>query len=247
MLLVALSLPIVYHTTLYMKCRIDGCNSLLGYGNRMRKSWAKFVLSREDQAILGIQAIRNEIMWGSFLGMTSFTALTIIISTWVSNQEMGECSLQKMTRFDPLTGSYRSIFSPTIKVLLMVSLLAAIFAMTLQYLRILKHLSVYVGCSGTLIQEDVTKAVGKMYNMSSFWHFMAMRFLLSLFASIGWLFGPTYCLASSVLVLMYMTSIDRISSERMPRKPKKKKNQDTPLSNLEISAETGCDGLDQRV
>uniref|UniRef100_A0A7S0Z3D4 Uncharacterized protein n=1 Tax=Hemiselmis tepida TaxID=464990 RepID=A0A7S0Z3D4_9CRYP len=177
----------------------------------MRVHWCRFIISNDQHSILGVQSMRNELMWGSFLGITIFTALTVLVSTAVSSDDL-RCSLARMTSYDPLTASYETGFEPNSKVLLLCLLLSLIFLFTLQYLRLLKHLSVFVGCSGTPMQEQIICVAGKMYNLAALFHWLSMRLTFLLVAAVGWVFGPTYCLVSSFITVLYLSHTDNITT-----------------------------------
>lgn len=70
-------------------------SAVLIYGNVVRRKVARIVVT--SNAILGVQQLRNEIQWGTFLGSTVFTGLTIIISIVADSQKF-QCTLKVSPR-----------------------------------------------------------------------------------------------------------------------------------------------------
>jgi len=184
--------------------------SVFGLGSRNRKKWVDRMMSKDKNSILIVQTMRNELMVASFLGETSFNAVTVIIS--ISTALDLTCTLKKLESYDPILASAGTLFSPTLKVGLVCCILAATFGMSLQAVRFTKHISVMgAGFSQPTCDpfaSQMKAAILQMYNQLSIFLFIAQRLVYITFAAIAWLFGPTLFLLTTLALVVHMASVD---------------------------------------
>ncbi|KAJ1469082.1 hypothetical protein T484DRAFT_1852905, partial [Baffinella frigidus] len=117
-------------------------------------------------AVLISASMRNEMFVGIFFGETSFTAVAVLISA-VSAIDL-TCTLQSLSRSDPLMGNFKETVTPVAKVLVVALTLFGIFIMALQHVRMVKHCGLYFGASGSVIEVEAALHVRTMLSHASF-------------------------------------------------------------------------------
>mmetsp|Transcript_39714 Transcript_39714/g.80011 ORF Transcript_39714/g.80011 Transcript_39714/m.80011 type:complete len:187 (-) Transcript_39714:22-582(-) len=161
--------------------------SVFGVSACNRKKWVENIMSKEKNTILVVQTMRNELMVGTFLGETSFSAVTVIIS--LSTALDLSCTLQALESYDPILGSPSTLFSPVFKVGLICIILAAIFATSMQSVRFTKHISVmgasYSSPTCDHLLGSMKCAILDMYNRSSLFLFVSQRLIYLAFVGVS--------------------------------------------------------------
>jgi len=215
-LAVSLLMIMTYAIHFYF-CRMRlSSSTVFGFGKRVRGLWVQKIMSEQKNYILGIQTLRNEIMVGTFIAKSSFLGITVIVAA--AGAVDLPARLEEINRLDILVGKHSSPVPQSLKIVVLLLLQGGVFIAAVQYLRLIRHMSVQLGnCSGPGAQDEheqdfLVRTVTSMYNRSAIFFFVAMRLMLLSFPAAGWIFGPTACLATSVLTVVFMYIMDRVSN-----------------------------------
>mmetsp|Transcript_3028 Transcript_3028/g.7558 ORF Transcript_3028/g.7558 Transcript_3028/m.7558 type:complete len:253 (+) Transcript_3028:183-941(+) len=198
-----------YHAMYYFRIKREPGNTVFGFGNKVRGMWVEKIMSEPKNSILGVQTMRNELLVGQFLAQCSFVALSVVVGASTTTDLPSR--LDALSAMDPLTGQDEPWVSPVLKLALLIALLAGVFLNCVQHLRLIKHVSMFVGCNTEEDKEKVTKTVSRMYNRSVVFFWVAMRLMLLLFPAVAWLFGPTYGFIAAVLAIVFMYCVDNLN------------------------------------
>mmetsp|Transcript_46077 Transcript_46077/g.94247 ORF Transcript_46077/g.94247 Transcript_46077/m.94247 type:complete len:296 (+) Transcript_46077:185-1072(+) len=207
-LAVALLIILAYQHFFWKKVNTDEKNTVFGFANASRKIWVESFLSNKKHSLNGVQAIRNELLTGLFIGETSFAAVTVIIS--VTSAVDLTCSMKILGSRDPITGDMEPWITPMTKVQVVTILLATIFAVALQGIRLQRHLSCFIGVADTSIAEEVKKMAEKMHKRAATFQWIAMRLIHLLLPALALLLGPTFCLGATIVITIFMFVTDFI-------------------------------------
>mmetsp|Transcript_25772 Transcript_25772/g.84960 ORF Transcript_25772/g.84960 Transcript_25772/m.84960 type:complete len:250 (-) Transcript_25772:192-941(-) len=195
-------------------------HTVFGFGRVFRTIWVEKILSDNKHAILGVQSIRNEIFIGIFIAKSAFVAVTVIIAA-ASSVDLSK-RLEMLSTLDFLVPAGKSSVVPSsVKISLVLILFGGVFLCSTQYLRLLRHMSLLVGCSSCEAnKEEVVKMVAKLYDRAAACSWWANRQMLVSFPAVAWAFGPTSCLLSTVIIVIFMVVVDWLnlsSKELMTR------------------------------
>eukprot|EP00960_Hanusia_phi_P048627 759067-Hanusia_phi.AAC.3 len=224
LLIISFALILVYHLVHHRYIVQKPENTVFGFGRVFRTIWVEKILSDNKHAILGVQSIRNEIFIGIFIAKSAFVAVTVVIAA-ASSVNLSR-RLEELSQLDFLVPLGKTSAIPSsIKISLVLILFGGVFLCSTQYLRLLRHMSVLVGCSSCEANKDeVVKMVAKLYDRCSqrltfslahtvlrraaacsWW---ANRQMLMSFPAVAWAFGPTSCLLSTIIIVVFMIVVD---------------------------------------
>ena len=163
LLLTSFVLILTYHAIHHRYIVKKPEHTVFGFGIVFRTIWVEKILSDNKHAILGVQSIRNEIFIGIFIAKSAFVAVTVVIAA-ASSVDLSKrlevryrCSVnlsdshvffQMLSTLDFLVPVGKSSIVPSsFKISLVLILFGGVFLCSTQYLRLLRHMSVLVGCS----------------------------------------------------------------------------------------------------
>mmetsp|Transcript_11861 Transcript_11861/g.27365 ORF Transcript_11861/g.27365 Transcript_11861/m.27365 type:complete len:250 (+) Transcript_11861:115-864(+) len=220
LLIISFALILVYHLVHHRYIVQKPENTVFGFGRVFRTIWVEKILSDNKHAILGVQSIRNEIFIGIFIAKSAFVAVTVVIAA-ASSVNLSR-RLEELSQLDFLVPLGKTSAIPSsIKISLVLILFGGVFLCSTQYLRLLRHMSVLVGCSSCEANKDeVVKMVAKLYDRAAACSWWANRQMLMSFPAVAWAFGPTSCLLSTIIIVVFMIVVDWLnlsSKELMTR------------------------------
>eukprot|EP00960_Hanusia_phi_P039962 754168-Hanusia_phi.AAC.2 len=91
--------------------------TIFSFSKEMNYQWIRKHMQADSYSLTAVQALRNQMLVGIFIGETSFGALAVIISA-VSAIDL-TCTLkglQNLSKEDPVTGNYEPLVTPMSKV-----------------------------------------------------------------------------------------------------------------------------------
>eukprot|EP00285_Hemiselmis_virescens_P006964 CAMPEP_0173390596 /NCGR_PEP_ID=MMETSP1356-20130122/15431_1 /TAXON_ID=77927 ORGANISM="Hemiselmis virescens, Strain PCC157" /NCGR_SAMPLE_ID=MMETSP1356 /ASSEMBLY_ACC=CAM_ASM_000847 /LENGTH=286 /DNA_ID=CAMNT_0014348029 /DNA_START=20 /DNA_END=877 /DNA_ORIENTATION=+ len=202
-----------YHFWYFQMIKKNPTGTVYGMGKQIRQEFVAKIMSEDKYAILGVQTMRNELMVGQFLAQASFVALSLVVGA-ASSTDLPR-RLESIGKKDPIIGSMENMASaPVLKLAFLTILLGSVFVNSVQHLRLVRHVSMYMGLRVPGRTEEEKKGLEKrvsiMYERSSISIWYAMRCMNLLFPAIAWLFGATYMLLGGVGSIFFMAIVDNL-------------------------------------
>ena len=191
-----------YHTHLYFKVRRSPESTAIGMTNMMRQQWVMTIME-ERRDILAIQTLRNWVMASSFLASTA-----ILIALGILNAAVRPDGFVDITHALNLVGTRSEALWVLKLMLLVVDFFLAFFNFTLA-IRYFNHAGFGVGLpdkhEGVASHEFVTEVI----NHGSFHYTIGMRSYYLAIPLALWIFGPTWMLAGTIILVGVLYQLDR--------------------------------------
>ena len=201
LVLVVAIVIIAYHVYLYAKVRCDPLTTAVGITNHARRMWVKGVI-RDKRDILAVQTLRNQVMAATFLASTS-----ILISLGLLSAAF------RPGVFDDISHAL-NLFGTRTETLWMfkLMLLGILFFFTFFNFTLANRYNNHAGFMiNTFEQNDTTvseEAVTQVLNHGALHYTIGMRgFYLSVPLAL-WLFGPSWMLIGSVILVTVLYRLD---------------------------------------
>lgn len=175
-----------------------------------RAAWIEAIIADGDSAILAVQTLRNSTMAASFLAST---AILLMVGTLTLSGQVG--SLRDTWQLLNIFGT----IDPTlwlVKLLCLLLLLFFAFFNFVNSIRLLNHIGYMVfrreGLNNThLPLEQITNEL----NRAGHYFSVGLRAYYYLIPIVCWLFGPTYMVAATgILVFLLLPKIDILPLNR---------------------------------
>jgi len=175
----------------------------IGLTNHLRLEWVQSVRSG-NKDILAVQTMRNWVMASSFLASTA-----VLISLGVINAAFRTDKYDGVSQALNLVGTTSQKLWLIKLMVLLLDFLFAFFNLALS-IRYYNHASFLINTPAEhdkfLTSEYVTKVLNRgttHYTLGMRAYYLAVPFVL-------WLFGPTWMLAGSILIIAILYKVDRI-------------------------------------
>jgi len=195
-------LIIAYHMQLYARVRRDPLKTAIGITNHARQMWVKGIMG-DQRDILAIQTLRNQVMAATFLASTA-----ILISLGSFGAAFRPGVFSEASHALNLLGTKTETLWMLKLMLLAVLFFISFFNFTLA-IRYYNHAGIMIntidGNNPTFSAETVTDVL----NHGALHYTFGMRgFYLSVPLGL-WMFGPSWMLAGSLVLIAVLYRLDR--------------------------------------
>ena len=192
----------VYHVHLIYRVRAAPLSTSIGLTNRLRRDWVRTVME-EKRDILAVQTLRNWVMASSFLASAA-----ILIGLGVISGAFRPDKLAEFSRALNLFGVKSEAMWLIKLMVLIVDFFFAFFNFTLS-IRYYNHASFAINVPPSRDPIVTYDAVTKIINRGHIHYTMGMRgYYLSVPFTL-WLFGPTWMLIGTIILILVLYKLDR--------------------------------------
>jgi uncharacterized membrane protein len=198
----AILLLISYHAYLFYRTRRDPLSTSLGLAHRTRALWVRSIM-KNNKDILAVQTLRNWTMASTFLASTAIIIGLGIFNLALTADKQGELSLL----IGPLSIDHPALWTTKL-VLLGIDFLIVFFNFTLA-VRYYNHTGFMINLPSEdpsdVSVDDVIEFLnrgGTHYTLGMRGYYMAIPLAL-------WLFGPTWLLAGTLMLIAVLYRLDR--------------------------------------
>ena len=193
---------IIYHIHLVYKVRNSPLTTAIGITNQLRRDWVQTVME-EKRDILAVQTLRNWVMASSFLASTS-----ILISLGIMGAAFRLDKIAETSHSINILGATNETLWLIKIMVLIVDFFFAFFNFTLA-IRYYNHASFAINVPTAKDPIVTYDAVAQIVNHGALHYTMGMRgFYLAVVLAL-WLFGPTWMLAGTFVLIAVLYKIDR--------------------------------------
>ena len=193
---------ILYHFHLIYKVKTDPMKTSIGLTNRLRRDWVEFVM-KENRDILAVQTLRNWVMASSFLASAA-----ILIGLGLISVAFNADKLNEVSQVLNLLGTSNEILRMVNLLILIVGIFFAFFNFTLS-IRYYNHASFAINIPPEKDPIVTYDAVANIINHGHIHYTLGMRgYYLSVPLTL-WLFGPSWLLASALVLTIILYRLDR--------------------------------------
>lgn len=198
----ALLLLVFYHVYLYHKVRSDPLSTSLGLAHRTRGLWVQAIM-QGGKDILAIQTLRNWTMASTFLASTAILIGLGIFNLAITADKQGELSML----VNHFGSAHPGLWLGKL-ILLGVDFLFAFFNFTLA-VRYFNHTGFMINLPVEADSEIGSKDVTAILERGGTHYTLGMRgYYLSIPLTL-WLFGPTWLLAGTLVLVFVLHRLDR--------------------------------------
>ena len=193
---------LVYHVHLVYKVRTAPMTTSMGLTNRLRRDWVETVME-EKRDILAVQTLRNWVMASSFLASAAILIALGIMSAAFRSERIAEIAYAVN-----ILGIKSEALWLIKLMLLIVDFFFAFFNFTLS-IRYYNHASFAINVPRSHDPIVTYDAVAKIVNHGSIHYTMGMRGYYLAIPFTLWLFGPTWMLIGSIILIIILYKLDR--------------------------------------
>jgi uncharacterized membrane protein len=199
----SLGMLLAYHGYLVVKVRTDPLQTSIGMANCLRGEWVKSVME-EKRDILAVQTLRNWVMAASFLASTAILLAIGILSVAFKSER-----LSALTQAVNLVGSQNETLWFVKLLLLTVDFFFAFFNFSLA----IRHYN-HVGYMINVPHERDTLAtpdyIAQVLHHGTIHYTIGMRGYYLAIPLALWLFGPTWFLIGTLILVIVLFKPDRM-------------------------------------
>jgi uncharacterized membrane protein len=200
---IALLILLCYHCYLVVMVRKNPLKTSVGLTNRVRREWVKTIIE-EKRDILAVQTLRNWVMAASFLASTA-----ILLAIGILNVAFKPEGLSALTKAVNLVGSQNETLWFVKLLLLTVDFFFAFFNFSLA-IRHYNHASYMINVPlerDSLASPDY---VAQVLHSGTLHYTIGMRGYYLAIPFAVWLFGPTWFLIGTVILVIVLFKLDRM-------------------------------------
>jgi uncharacterized membrane protein len=192
----------IYHLHLYFKIRRTPETTAVGMTNLLRQRWVETVMT-DRQHVLAVQTLRNWVMASSLLASTA-----ILIALGILNTVVRPAGFQEITHALNIVGTRSETLWVIKLMLLAVDFFLAFFNFTLA-IRYFNHAGYGLGLPDTHVGVASHEFVVEVVNHASLHYTIGMRCYYLAIPLGLWIFGPTWMLIGSFILVMVLYRLDR--------------------------------------
>ena len=192
----------LYHLHLFFKVRKNPEATAVGMTNLMRQQWVATIMG-ERRDILAVQTLRNWVMASSLLASTA-----ILIALGILNTVVRPSGFQEITHALNIAGTRSETLWVVKLMLLAVVFFLGFFNFTLA-IRYFNHAGYGLGLPDTHAGVASHEFVTEVVNHASLHYTIGMRCYYITIPLGLWIFGPTWMLIGSILLVMVLFRLDR--------------------------------------
>lgn len=203
-LIVSAMLLTAYHIYLRMRSRHDPHYTVQAVNRAARSAWVEHIMSKEANAIVGVQTLRNSTMAATFLAST---AVLLIMGTLTLSGQADK--LADSWHLLNAVGSKHPGLWVAKLLLLVVDFFIAFFSFSMA-LRLFNHVGYQVALPPQARPAAITpEKVAIHLNRAGSYYSIGMRAYYFSVPLVFWLFGPHLMLMAAVILIAVLYNIDR--------------------------------------
>ena len=199
---ISLVMLLAYHGYLVVKVRTDPLQTSIGQANRLRGAWVKTVME-EKRDILAVQTLRNWVMAASFLASTAILLAIGILSVAFKSER-----LSALTQAVNLVGSQNETLWFVKLLLLTVDFFFTFFNFSLA-IRHYNHVSYMINIPSDRDTLATPDYITQVLHHGTVHYTIGMRGYYLAFPLALWLFGPTWFLIGTLILVTALFKLDR--------------------------------------
>ena len=192
----------LYHLHLVVTVRKAPHKTAVGTTNLMRKQWVETIMA-ERRDILAVQTLRNWVMASSLLASTA-----ILIALGILNTVVRPAGFEEITHALNMAGTRSETLWVVKLMLLAVLFFLAFFNFTLA-IRYFNHAGYGLGLPDRHEGVASHSFVAEVVNHASLHYTIGMRCYYLAIPLGLWIFGPTWMLIGSIVLIMVISRLDR--------------------------------------
>lgn len=193
---------LIYHIRLVHKVRTSPMTTAVGITNQLRRDWVQTVME-EKRDILAVQTLRNWVMAANFLASTAIIISLGIIGVSFRAEKFWEIS-------DALNvfGTHSEVVWSIKLMVLIIDFFVAFFNFTLA-IRYYNHASFAINVSPARDPIVTFETVSDIINHGALHYTIGMRGFYMAVVFALWLFGPTWMLIGTIILVAVLYELDR--------------------------------------
>lgn len=199
---ISLVMLLAYHGYLVVKVRTDPLQTSIGQANRLRGAWVKTVME-EKRDILAVQTLRNWVMAASFLASTAILLAIGILSVAFKSER-----LSALTQAVNLVGSQNETLWFVKLLLLTVDFFFTFFNFSLA-IRHYNHVSYMINIPSERDTLATPDYITQVLHHGTVHYTIGMRGYYLAIPLALWLFGPTWFLMGTLILVTALFKLDR--------------------------------------
>ena len=192
----------IYHLHLFFTVKRKPEKTAVGITNLLRRQWVETTMA-ERRDILAVQTLRNWVMASSLLASTAILIALGILSTVVR-----PAGFQEITHALNIVGTRSETLWVIKLMLLALDFFIGFFNFTLA-IRYFNHAGYGLGLPDQHEGVASHKLVVEVVNHASLHYTIGMRCYYLAIPLALWLFGPTWMLLGSIILIMVVYRLDR--------------------------------------
>lgn len=197
-------LLILYHVYLRYKVRRDPTYTVQAINRMARTVWVETLMSLGKPDVIAIQTLRNSTMAATFLASTSVLLIMGVLTLSGEGDHLNN-SWHVLNNM----GATHAELWLTKLIFLLLDLFVAFFSFSMA-IRIYNHVGYLINVPISLNHKAISpKHVAAHLNRAGSYYSMGMRAYYFTVPLVFWLFGPHFMLASTVILLPVLYTLDR--------------------------------------
>ena len=198
-----LALILFYYLYLWQRTRRAPDSSAHSFNAKIRERWVLMILANNNNGLLAIQTLRNSVMAANFMAST---AILLIIGTLTSSEKLSHWLLQ--SELSNLIPAYSHELGSLKLGLLVLDFFIAFFCFSMA-IRFFNHVGYMIGLADIELTQQTSQYLnkaGRYYTLGTRSFFFSLPIML-------WLFGPYFLMLGTVILILGLSLLDKVSNE----------------------------------
>ncbi|UCF72337.1 MAG: DUF599 domain-containing protein [Deltaproteobacteria bacterium] len=196
---------LAYHIYLVYMVRTRPLKTSIGLSNRLRRGWVETVIE-EKRDVLAVQTLRNWVMAASFLASTA-----ILLAIGILNVAFRSEKLSPIAQVVNLLGSQSETLWFVKLLLLTIDFFFAFFNFSLA-IRYYNHAGFMINVPGDRDSLVSPEYIAKVLHRGTLHYTIGMRGYYLAIPFALWLFGPTWLLIGTIILVAVLRKLDQAPS-----------------------------------
>ncbi len=198
-----LALILFYYLYLWQRTQRAPDSSAHSFNAKIRERWVLMILANNNNGLLAIQTLRNSVMAANFMAST---AILLIIGTLTSSEKLSHWLLQ--SELSNLIPAYSHELGSLKLGLLVLDFFIAFFCFSMA-IRFFNHVGYMIGLADIELTQQTSQYLnkaGRYYTLGTRSFFFSLPIML-------WLFGPYFLMLGTVILILGLSLLDKVSNE----------------------------------
>jgi uncharacterized membrane protein len=211
-LVVSIATIACYHGVLQLKIRRNPLYTVHAVNTAARAAWVKAIMESGKADVLGVQTLRNSVMASSFMAST---AILLLIGALSLTGSGGHSS--SLWHALNVSGATTDAVLAWKLVFLVLDFFIAFFCFAMA-VRFYNHVGymISVPAGGAQTPAPVSQAVATAYlNRAGLFYLLGIRSFFYSVPLVFWMFGPTFMVAATVVLVAALFPLDRAPRTRI--------------------------------
>ncbi len=198
-----LALILFYYLYLWQRTQRAPDSSAHSFNAKIRERWVLMILANNNNGLLAIQTLRNSVMAANFMAST---AILLIIGTLTSSEKLSHWLLQ--SELSNLIPAYSHELGSLKLGLLVLDFFIAFFCFSMA-IRFFNHVGYMIGLADSELTQQTSQYLnkaGRYYTLGTRSFFFSLPIML-------WLFGPYFLMLGTVILILGLSLLDKVSNE----------------------------------